>query len=56
MKGYVRWKRMDAVLTQRHARRHVGILHHLRKLFETDLSIVVLVRFHNRLIHDLCDG
>ena len=39
--------------TQRHAHRYVGVLNHLRKLFEADFSVAIQVRFHDGLVHDL---
>lgn len=39
--------------TQSHAHRHVGVLDHLCELLEADLAVVVEIRFHDGLVHDL---
>jgi hypothetical protein len=39
--------------TQSHAHRHVGVFHHLGELLEADLAVVVLIRFHDGLVHNL---
>jgi hypothetical protein len=40
-------------LVQSHAHCHVCVLHHLHKLFKTDLSVSVEICFHNGLVNDL---
>lgn len=40
-------------LTKRHTHTNIRILHHLRKLLKTNLSIPIKIRFHDRLIHNL---
>lgn len=39
--------------TQSHAHRHIGVLDHLRELLEADLAVVVQIRLHNGLVHNL---
>ena len=39
--------------TQSHAHRHIGVLDHLRELLEADLPIVVQIRLHDGLVHNL---
>lgn len=39
--------------TQCHAQAHIGILNHIRKLLEADLAVLILVRFHDGLVHNL---
>jgi hypothetical protein len=39
--------------TQSHAHRHIGVLDHLCELLEADLAVVVQIRFHDGLVHDL---
>lgn len=39
--------------TQSHAHRHVGVLDHLCELLKADLAVVVEIRFHDSLVHNL---
>ena len=39
--------------TQSHAHRHICVLDHLCELLEADLAVVVKIRFHDGLVHDL---
>ena len=39
--------------TQSHAHRHIRVLDHLCELLEADLAVVVEIRFHDGLVHDL---
>lgn len=41
------------ILTQCHAHGNVGVLNHLFKLFEADLSVAVKIGFHDGLVDNL---